>query len=56
MVFGEYWGGYIRHNLIFRRVFNIDGDLIDDQYVTENHAIMMYQPFLEGNIEEKMTV
>jgi len=52
----EYWVGYIRHNLIFRRVFNIDGDLIDDQYVTENHAIMMYQPFLEGSIEDKMTV
>jgi hypothetical protein len=21
--------------------------LVDDEYITENHAIMMYQPFLE---------
>jgi vancomycin resistance protein VanW len=43
----ENWGGYVRHNLIYRRVFNKKKELIDDQYVTENHAIMMYQPFLE---------
>jgi len=41
------WGGYVRHNLIFRRVFNVDGELVDDQYVTENHALMMYPPFLK---------
>ena len=28
------WGGYVRHNLIFRRVFNVEGELVDDQYVT----------------------
>lgn len=43
----EYWGGYIRHNLIFRKVFNKNKELIDDQYITENHGIMMYQPFLK---------
>jgi vancomycin resistance protein VanW len=42
----EYWGGYLRHNLIYRRIFNEKKELIDDQYVTENHALMMYQPFL----------
>jgi vancomycin resistance protein VanW len=47
----EYWGGYLRHNLIYRRVFNQSKELIDDQYITENHALMMYQPFLEsGNM------
>jgi vancomycin resistance protein VanW len=50
----ENWGGYVRHNLINRRVFNKNKELIDDHYVTENHAIMMYQPFLEQGKEEKV--
>ena len=40
------WGGYTRHNLIFRRKYDIGGALIDDEFVTENHAIMMYSPLL----------
>ncbi len=43
----EYWGGYIRHNEIFRKVFNLDNELVSDEYITENHAIMMYQPLIE---------
>lgn len=43
----EYWGGYVRHNKIHRKVFNIDKIQIGDEYITENHAIMMYEPFLE---------
>ena len=51
----EYWGGYTRHNVIFRKVFDLAGNLISDDYVTENHAVMMYSPLLtEGkNIKEK---
>lgn len=46
----EFWGGYVRHNLIYRKVFDGEGLQIKDEYVTENHAIMMYQPFLpEGD-------
>jgi len=46
----EIWGGYLRHNIICRRVLDSNGEIIKDEYVTENHAIMMYQPFLtEGN-------
>lgn len=45
-IVGEAWGGYTRHNLLRRRVLNQDGLQIDDQFVTENHAIMMYQPLL----------
>ena len=41
-------GGYVRHNTIRRRVYNLDGALIGDELVTENHALMMYQPFLAG--------
>jgi vancomycin resistance protein VanW len=44
----EYWGGYLRHNHIYRRVLNRDNEILDDQYITENHALMMYQPFLES--------
>jgi vancomycin resistance protein VanW len=43
----EYWGGYVRHNTIHRKVYNGVGTQIDDQFITENHAIMMYNPFLE---------
>jgi vancomycin resistance protein VanW len=43
-----YWGGYLRHNLIHRKVFNRQKQQIDDEYVTENHAIMMYEPLLES--------
>ncbi|MGL5436455.1 MAG: VanW family protein [Lachnospiraceae bacterium] len=43
----EYWGGYTRHNMIYRRKFDRDGNLEADEYVVENHAIMMYSPFIE---------
>ncbi|MCH1626864.1 VanW family protein [Ferdinandcohnia quinoae] len=47
----EYWGGYVRHNSIYRKVFNLKGEPIDDEFITENHAIMMYEPLLETTIE-----
>lgn len=49
---GEYWGGYTRHNLLRRRVFNLDGAQVGDEYVTENHVIMMYNPMLPDNAPE----
>lgn len=42
----EDWGGYLRHNILYRKVYNGNHELLTDEYVTENHAIMMYQPFL----------
>lgn len=42
----EWWGGYVRHNQIYRKVFNLAGEQVDDEFVTENHAIMMYEPML----------
>lgn len=42
----EYWGGYVRHNIICRKVYTPEDELIDDEYITENHAIMMYEPML----------
>jgi vancomycin resistance protein VanW len=42
----EQWGGYVRHNTIYREVFNQLGERIDEEFITENHAITMYEPFL----------
>ncbi|WMJ24138.1 VanW family protein [Paludicola sp. MB14-C6] len=44
----EYWGGYSRHNLLYRKKYNCFGELVADEYVAENHAMMMYSPFLES--------
>jgi vancomycin resistance protein VanW len=45
----EWWGGYSRHNQIWRlRRDGTAGDIMGEEFLTENHAIMMYQPFLEA--------
>lgn len=43
----EYWGGFTRHNTLFRRHFSPDGRFLKEEYLTENHAVMMYSPLLE---------
>ncbi|KEK24175.1 VanW family protein [Bacillus gaemokensis] len=48
-----YWGDYIRHNVIHRKVYNQQKQFVEDQYVTENHAIMMYEPLLAYNSEKE---
>ncbi len=48
----ESWGGYTRHNRLNRKVINSSNcKIIDDATVTENHAIMMYEPFLEEKVK-----
>lgn len=42
----EWWGGYSRHNELFREVYDSEGRCVDVQYVTRNDALMMYAPFL----------
>ena len=42
----EYWGRYIRHNLIRRQIFDMEDNLVGDEYVCENHALMMYEPLI----------
>ena len=39
------WGGYVRHNAIWRRVFDREGNFLEDQPLFTNDAIMMYSPF-----------
>ena len=43
---GEYWGGYTRHNALYRRVFDLEGTQVGDEFLCENHAVMMYSPML----------
>ena len=44
----EWWGGYMRHNEIRRKVFTLDAVQTGDEFITENHAIMMYEPLLSS--------
>lgn len=49
------FGGYVRNNLIYRKVYDNIG-LIKDEYVTENHAYMVYSPYLtQGKNSENAT-
>jgi vancomycin resistance protein VanW len=43
----EWWGGYSRHNALYRlRADAETGLVLGDEFLAENHAIMMYQPLL----------
>ncbi len=39
-------GVYLRHNVLCRREFDALENLVTDALVAENHALLMYQPFL----------
>lgn len=39
-------GAYVRHNELRRRELDPDGRLVADLPVAENHALLMYEPFL----------
>lgn len=51
----EYWGGFSRHNELYRKRYTITGEFIDEEYITENHALMMYSPFLETSLDVSMS-
>ncbi len=42
----QWWGGYTRHNRIWRRRTNTVTGESSEMLVSENHAIMMYNPLL----------
>lgn len=42
----QWWGGYTRHNRIFRKITYLYGKE-EIELVAENHAVMMYAPMLE---------
>ena len=45
----EWWGGFSRHNELYRLTYTMEGSLVADSLVVENHAMMMYTPFLPEN-------
>ena len=51
----EWWGGYMRHNIIRRKIFDASNNEISDEVVTENHAIMMYEPLLSEGMKSNIT-
>src|SRR3989339_1230018 len=40
----EWWGGYVRSNEIFRKIFDKNKKEIKEELITKNEAIMMYNP------------
>jgi len=42
----QWWGGYTRHNKIWKRITNRQTGEIQEELVSENNAIMMYNPLL----------
>ena len=42
----QFWGGYSRHNQIFKVITTENSET--EKMIVENHAIMMYNPFLEN--------
>ncbi len=42
----EFWGGFSRHNELYRQIFNKKDELLCEELIVENHALMMYSPFL----------
>jgi len=46
-----FWGEYTRHNIIFRKLYDLKNVIIGEEFVAENHAVMMYEPLIEGKAE-----
>lgn len=44
----EYWGGYSRHNELYQEIYSLEGELLHTRPLVENHAVMMYSPFLDA--------
>ena len=49
----EYWGGYSRHNELYRQTFNEEGEKLDEELMISNASIMMYSPFIEGQTQDQ---
>lgn len=52
MIKSEWWGGYSRHNALYRRSFDLNGVFLGEEYIVENHAMMMYELFLPESASE----
>ncbi len=48
----QWWGGYTRHNRLLREQRDMaTGEMLGEQFITENHAILMYAPLLKASSE-----
>lgn len=47
----EFWGGYGRHNELYQLKYDLEGNLLAENLIVKNSAIMMYESFLEGKSE-----
>lgn len=43
----QWWGGYTRHNKIWKSIYDKSTGLTTEELVSENNAIMMYNPLIE---------
>ena len=43
---GEYWGGFSRHNELYRITKDMSDIVLSEELIAENHALMMYSPFI----------
>jgi vancomycin resistance protein VanW len=43
----QWWGGYTRHNKIWKKITSLADNYTSEELVTENNAIMMYSPLLD---------
>ena len=48
-----WWGANVRHNRIARRIYGPGGELYRDELLVENHALMLYDPFLEPGVQRE---
>ncbi|MBX7204872.1 MAG: VanW family protein [Bacteroidia bacterium] len=49
----QWWGGYTRHNKIWKRITNLSDLSRAEELVAENNAIMMYSPLLQMKNNQK---
>lgn len=42
----EYWGGYTRNNELYQQKYDLEGNLLEENMIVRNKAIMMYSPLI----------
>jgi vancomycin resistance protein VanW len=47
----QWWGGYTRHNKIWKQRLDLNQVLLSEELVAENHAILLYSPLLDQPIK-----
>lgn len=52
----QWWGGYTRHNKIWKRITDLTTQAHTDTLVANNSAIMMYNPMLEEQTQKESAV